>query len=140
MCITRTELACIGIVLVICCVSAYFYPQMPEQMATHWDLYGQVNGYMPKLPAIILFPVILAAIVTFFIVVPRVASVWMNIEGFRKLGGLFLLLSILMLLAQYQIILWNLGIKINPTIVALPMLAAIIGWIIFYFYRANRQN
>ena len=141
MCITRTELACIGIFLVICCVSAYFYPQMPEQMATHWDMYGQVNGYMPKLPALVLFPVILAAIATFFAVVPRVASLWANIEGFRKfLGGLAVLLSVFLSLVQYLTIMWNLGIKINPVIVILPMTIAMIGWIFFMLYRANRQS
>jgi uncharacterized membrane protein len=122
-------------------VSAYFYPRMPEQMATHWDFWGQVNGYMPKLQGMIMMPAFLTGFVVFVIVVPRVASVWANIEGFRKLfGGLAVLLSIFMSLAQYHIIMWNLGIKINPEFVALPMAAVIITWIILWFYRAHQQN
>lgn len=138
---SAAELISICLIFVMCAVSVYFYPRMPEQMATHWDMYGQVNGYMPKLPALVLFPVILAAIVASFIVVPRVASLWANIEGFRKFfGGLAVLLSVFFSLVQYLTIMWNLGIKINPVIVILPMTAALIGWIFFMLYRANRKK
>ena len=139
--ITKIELACIGILLVICCVSVYFYPQMPGQMATHWDMYGQVNGYMPRLLAMLIMPTVLAVFVVSVIIVPRVASLWANIEGFRNFfGGLAVLLSVFLSLVQYLIIMWNLGIKINPVIVILPMTAALIGWIMFMLYRANRKK
>ena len=139
--ITKTELICIGILLVVCCVSAYFYPQMPEQMATHWNGHGQVDDYTPKLLGILMIPAVLTVFIIVVIVVPRVASVWANIEGFRKLfGSLLVLMSVFMSLAQYQMILWNLGIKINPMIVILPMTAAIIIWVVLRFYRARRQN
>ncbi|MGD0551885.1 MAG: DUF1648 domain-containing protein [Sedimentisphaerales bacterium] len=141
MCITRTELVCVGILLVICCVSAYFYPQMSEQMATHWDLHGQVNGYMPRLLAMLIIPAVLAVFVVSVIIVPRVASLWANIEGFRKFfGGLAVLLSVFLSLVQYLTIMWNLGIKINPVIVILPMTIVLIGWIFFILYRANRRS
>jgi len=135
------ELIAICLVFVMCAVSVYFYPRMPEQMATHWDIHGQVDGYMPKLPAMLMVPVILTMFIIFVIVVPRVASVWANIEGFRKFfGGLAALLSVFLSFVQYHIIAWNLGIKINPVIVILPMTAALIGWIMFMLYRANRQS
>jgi Protein of unknown function (DUF1648) len=138
---SAAELISICLIFVMCAVSVYFYPRMPEQMATHWDMYGQVNGYMPKLAALVLFPVILAVIAVSFVVVPRVASLWANIEGFRKFfGGLAVLLSVFLSLVQYLTIMWNLGIKINPVIVILPMTAALIGWIMFMLYRANRRS
>jgi uncharacterized membrane protein len=28
--------------------SAYFYPKLPEQVASHWNTRGQVDGYMSK--------------------------------------------------------------------------------------------
>jgi Protein of unknown function (DUF1648) len=139
--LSAAELISICLILAMFAVSVYFYPRMPEQMATHWDMYGQVNGYMPKLPALVLFPVILAAIVVSFIIVPRVASLWANIDGFRKFfGGLAVLLSVFLSLVQYLTIMWNLGIKINPVIVILPMTAALIGWIFFMLYWANRRS
>ncbi len=138
---SKTELITICLLLVMFAVSAYFYPWMPEQMATHWNGHGQVDGYMPKLPGMIMIPAILTVFIIVVIVVPRVASVWANIEGFRKLfGSLLVLMSIFMSLVQYLTIMWNLGIKINPVIVILPMTIVIIGWIFFMLYRANRRS
>jgi len=137
--VTKTELACIGIFLVLCGVSAYFYPQMPEQMACHWDIHGQVNGFMAKSINMLICPLILAVFIVVLVVVPRAASVAANIESFRKFyGGLVIWFSVFFLAIQYQMILWNLGIKINPVIVILPMTAMMIGWILFLLYRANR--
>ncbi len=138
--ITRNELVCIGILIVISIISAYFYPQMPQRMATHWDFWGNPNGYMQRLGAIILMPLILLAFNIAAIVVPRVASVWANIEALRKFfSGLNIILSVLLLLVQYHIILWNIGIKINPGFIAMPMIVVLLSWIIYFFYKANRK-
>lgn len=139
--ITKTELACIGILLVVFCVSVYFYSQMPERIATHWDLRGRVNGYMPKSLGLFGMPVILSVFVVSLIIVPRVVSVSANIEGFRRFfGGLVILISVFMLLAQYQMILWNLGIEIHPALFVLPMILALVIWMIFWFCRACRRR
>jgi len=135
--LTKSELAAVGLALVAFCVSAYFYPQMPERIACHWDLKGQVNGYMAKSPGLFLMPGILAAFVVLLIVIPRVVTVAANIEGFRKFyGGLVILLSVFMLMAQYQMILWNLGIQINPLVVILGMVIPFIIWMGAWLYRA----
>jgi hypothetical protein len=69
---TKTELGAISIVLVAFGLSVYYYPQMPERMACHWDLHGQVNGYMPKPMGMLIMPGVLLAIVASFIILPRV--------------------------------------------------------------------
>jgi uncharacterized membrane protein len=127
--LTKLELAAIALLTVAFFGSIYSYPQLPEKMAIHWDFRGQVDGYMSKSAGLFLMPGILAAIAVIIVVVPRVASVWANIEGFRKFfGSLAVLLSVFMSLAHYQMILWNLGIKINPAVVAIPMTAGILIW------------
>lgn len=136
--ITKTELICIGILLVICGVSAYFYPQMPERMACHWDLHGQVNGYMPKFINLLICPSILMIFIVVLAIVPRVASVAANIEGFRKFyGGFVILFSVFLLLVQYQMILWNIGIEINPLFVIFGMVPVFIVLIVAWFCRAR---
>jgi uncharacterized membrane protein len=122
-------------------VSAYFYPQMPESIVTQWDFHGQPSSSMPKLVGIFGPPVIFAVLIIALIAIPRTASVSVNIEGFRRFyGGLLIVLSIMMLAVQYQIILWNLGIKTSPNVVVVISAAAIITWIAVWFYRARRQN
>lgn len=139
--ITKTELACIGIFLVLCGVSAYFYPQMPERMACHWDLRGQVDDYMPKSINLFICPFILMVLIIVLTVVPRVASVAANIEGFRKFyGGLVIFFSVFLLAIQYQMILWSLGIEINPLWVVLVVIFVFIDWIVIWYFVTHRQN
>jgi uncharacterized membrane protein len=139
--VTKSEIAAIGIVLVAFGVSAYFYQQMPESIACHWDLRGNVDGYMSKAPGLFIMPGIIAVFVSLLVIVPRVVSVSANIEGFRRFyGGFVILFSIFLLLAQYQMILWNLGIEINPLAVILVMAPAFIIWIAVWMYRAQRKR
>jgi len=141
MCITKTELVCIGILLVVCCLTAYFYPQIPQRMACHWDIHGQVNGYMPKSVNLLISPVIVMALIIILIVIPRITSVSVNIEGFRRFyGGFVFLFSVFLLLVQYQMILWNLGIEINPLAVVLLIVPAFAAWLVVWFYRKSKNQ
>ena len=138
---TKLEMGAIGVLLVVFGVSAYFYPQMPERIVTQWDFQGQPSNSMPKPVGIFITPVIFAVLVIALIVIPRTASVSVNIEGFKRFyGGLLIVFSIVMLAVQYQIILWNLGIKTNPIVSVIISLTAIIVWMFIWFYRARRQN
>jgi hypothetical protein len=139
--LTKLEMSAIGVLLVVFGVSAYFYPQMPERIVTQWGFHGQPSSYMPKPVGMFGTPVIFAVLVIALIVIPRTASVSVNIEGFRRFyGGLLIVFSIVMLAVQYQIILWNLGIKTNPNVVGIISVSAIIVWMAFRFYRARRHN
>jgi len=80
----KSTLAIIGIVLISFILSIYFYPLVPEQMATHWDEKGEVNGYMSKLWGLFFMPLIMVGLALFFLVVPRVDPRKANIEKFRK--------------------------------------------------------
>ncbi|MGA2171775.1 MAG: DUF1648 domain-containing protein [Sedimentisphaerales bacterium] len=139
--LTKLELGVIGILLVVFGVSVYFYPRMPERIATQWDLRGQPSSYMPKPLGMFITPVIFAVLVIAHIVIPRTASVSVNIEGFRRFyGGLLIVFSIIMLAVQYQIILWNLGIKTNPNMVVVIAVSAVIVWMFVWYYRARRKK
>ena len=48
----------LGIILLSFLVGIYFYPQMPSQIASHWDINGKVNGYMSKFWGLFLMPLI----------------------------------------------------------------------------------
>jgi hypothetical protein len=135
------ELAVVGLLFVIFGVSVYFYPRMPETIVTQWGFHGQPSSSMPKSIGIFIPPVIFAVLVIALIVIPRTASVSVNIKGLMRFyGGMLIMISIVMLLVQYQIILWNLGIKVNPNITVVIQFSAIIAWIVLWFYRAHRQN
>jgi len=41
----RALLLCILMILAMAIITAYYYPQLPEIMPTHWNYAGQVDGY-----------------------------------------------------------------------------------------------
>ncbi len=127
--ITKSEIAIVGIVLVAFIISIFFYPQMPEKMATHWNAQGHVDGFMSKSWGLFLMPLVLTGIALLFAVIPRIDPLKANIEKFRKYyDGFVIPFLIFMLAIHYQLILWNLGIKISPN-VSLP-----IGLGLMFFY------
>jgi uncharacterized membrane protein len=127
--ITKSRIAIAGVILVAFVLSIYFYPQMPERMASHWNMQGRVDGYIPKFWGLFLMPLILTGLALLFAVIPRIDPLKVNIEKFRKYyDGFVILFCIFMLSVHYQIILWNLGIEIS-----LNMLLPIgLGLLIFY--------
>lgn len=50
--------------------SAYFYPTLPESMPTHWNIYGNIDSYMPKQYAVLLFPLLGLFMLILFKIVP----------------------------------------------------------------------
>ncbi len=110
----KTLIAAGLIILVLFGVSFYFYPVLPAQMASHWDINGEVNGYLAKDFALFLVPVLAAFLCLVFFLIPRLDPLKQNIEEFvNYYYGFIVLLLLFMLLVQMHIILWNIGTKID---------------------------
>ena len=110
-------------------IGIYVYPMMPDEMVSHWDVHGQVDGYMPKVWGLFLIPFILVGLELFFVVIPRVDPLRVNIEKFRRYYDGFVVLLVLFLFFVYlMMILWNMGLKISPNVV-FP-----VGFGILFFY------
>jgi len=125
----KGEIIVFGIILLSFIISIYFYPQMPEKMASHWNIQGEVDNYMPKFWGLFLIPFILIGLSLLFVAIPKIDPLKTNIEKFRKYyDGFIILFSIFVLSIHLQVILWNLGIKISPSIFV-P-----IGMGILFFY------
>ena len=125
----KITLAVAGLILLSFILSIYFYPQVPEQMATHWNSQGEVNGYMSKFWGLFFTPVVIIGIATLFLVIPRIDPKKENIEKFRKYYDGFVILFILFMIAVHlQILLWNVGIQISPNTV----LPAGMGLLFYY--------
>lgn len=129
MIITRQLLIVIGLVVVAFVVTFYFYPQVPERIATHWDTQGQVNGYMSREAGMFLTPFIMAGITLLLYFIPYLDPRRRNIEKFRPYyEGFIVVMSVFLLAVQYQIILWNLGIRLSPNV----FIPVAIGLLFFY--------
>lgn len=117
----KATAAITGLVLLSFIISIYFYPQVPEQMATHWNSQGEVDGYMSKLWGLFFMPFVIAGLTIMFLVIPRIDPRKENIAKFRNYyDGFIVLLILFMVIVHIQILLWNTGIKISPNAV-LPL-------------------
>ncbi len=136
----RTELFILIFVIVSFIIGIYLYPQMPEQMASHWNAQGNVDGYMSRFWGLFLMPLVLVGLALLFIAIPKIDPLKKNIEKFRKYyDGFIILFLIFMLLVYFQTILWNLGIEISPNIVIPIGLGFLFFYIGILFENAKRN-
>jgi uncharacterized membrane protein len=125
----KTELFILIAVIISFVIGIYLYPQMPEQMASHWNSQGNVDDYMSRFWGVFLMPFVFVGLALLFIAIPKIDPLKNNIKKFRKYyDGFIILFFIFMLLVYVQTILWNLGTEISPNL-AFPIL---IGLLFFY--------
>ena len=132
----KSTLSIIGIITLSFILSIYLYPRVPEQMATHWDASGEVNGYMSKFWGLFFMPLIMAGLALFFLVVPRIDPRKANFEKFsRRYEGFIVLMLLFLLAVHVQVLLWNIGIEISPN----SVLPVGIG-LLFYYIGILTEN
>jgi uncharacterized membrane protein len=114
----KTTLTVAFLVLLSFILSIYFYSRVPEQMATHWNSQGEVNGYMSKIWGLFFTPIVTTGIAILFLVIPSIDPKKENIEKFRIYYDRFIILFISFMVAVHlQILLWNIGTQISPNTV-----------------------
>ncbi len=129
MSIRKNEIIILGIILFSFLFGIYLYPQMPEKIASHWNVQGQVDGYMSKFWGLFLMPLISAGLFLLFIAIPKIDPLKTNIEKFRKYYDGFITLVIIFLFYLYLLtIFWNMGIRFD----IIQLLAPAFG-ILFYY-------
>jgi uncharacterized membrane protein len=121
-------------------VGIYFYPQMPAQIASHWNARGEVDGYMGKFWGIFLAPFIMLGMALLFILLPRIDPLRENYQRFRSYyDGFFILLAVFFLIIQLQVILWSKGIQISPNVV-FPIAVGLLFFYIGIFCEHAKMN
>jgi len=125
----KSEIIILIITIVSFALGIYLYPQMPEKMASHWNIRGEVDGYISKFWGLFLMPFISLGLFLLFVLIPKIDPLRENIEKFRKYFDGFIILIILFLLYIYSLtILWNFGIRFGMNQFLTPALG-----ILFYY-------
>jgi len=125
----KAEWLMLGFVLLAFALAAYFYPRLPERLASHWNASGEVDGYMSKGWGLFMLPVVLALMALIFMAIPRIDPRKTNIEKFRGYFEGFVILMMLVMFAIFaMILLWNHGVQVSPNL----FMPVILGPVFFY--------
>lgn len=121
--------AALGIILLSFIIGICLYPQMPEAMASHWNIKGEADGYMPRFWGLFLMPFVSVGILLLFILIPRIDPLKRNYRKFRGHYEVFIAVIIAFLFYLYLLaILWNIGFGFNM----IQLLSPAFG-IVFYY-------
>jgi len=89
---------------------ALLWNQLPDQMASHWDINDQVNGYMSRSWGVFMMPLITLGMFVLFLVVPNIDPLKANISEFRESFNLFIVFIVgFMVYIHVLTLRWNLG-------------------------------
>lgn len=139
---TRTTLI-ISLVLIIAAtlVGILLWNQLPEQMASHWDVNDQVNGYMPKFWGLFLMPLVTLGMLVLFLVIPAIDPLKANIAQFREAFNLFIALIIGFMIYVHGLTLaWSLGYhNFKMSMALLPFMGLLFIAIGFMLRKAKRN-
>jgi uncharacterized membrane protein len=125
----KTQIITLFIIFASFALAIYLYPQMPDQMASHWDASGKVNGTMFKFWGLFLMPIISVGVWLIMIVIPKLDPKKANIAEFRQSFDTFILLLVLFLFYIFALtLIWNLGRTFDFIVAIIPAFA-----ILFYY-------
>ena len=58
--------------------------RLPDQIASHWNIHDEVDGYMPKFWGVFMLPLITLGMFLLFLVIPAIDPLKANIVQFRE--------------------------------------------------------
>jgi uncharacterized membrane protein len=118
------------------------WSRLPEQMASHWNINDQVDGYMSRFWGVFMMPLITLGMFVLFLVIPSIDPLKANIAQFRGAFNLFVVLIAAFMIYIYGLTLaWNLGyntsFKMSTSL--LPVLGLLFIFIGFMLRQAKRN-
>ena len=117
----------IGFALVAIATAAtvWLYGGLPEQIPTHWNIRGEVDGYGGKW-TLFIFPVMMAGMLALFYFLPALSPKQFDVNSFRPTYlyimvltvGLFAYMHAVMLYAIYQSVLKQASVDLGRAFIA----------------------
>jgi len=117
-------------------VALFSYPYLPNLMASHWGINGEVNGYMSKNMGLFFMPVLSLIMYFMFLFLPKIDPYKKNFSQFKNYYDNFMIVIFSFLLYIYLLtIFWNLNYQFNLVQFLSPALS-----LLFYFTGTLTQH
>ncbi|MBE0682097.1 MAG: SdpI family protein [Anaerolineales bacterium] len=115
--------------------------QLPDLMASHWNINNQVDGYMPKFWGVFLMPLITLGMLVLFLVIPGIDPLKANIAQFRETFNVFIVLIVAFMLYTHGLTLaWSLGYQGFKMSAAMLPFMGVLFIAIGYLLKKARRN
>jgi uncharacterized membrane protein len=94
-------------------VGLYLSPSLPTELPSHWNLNGDVDGYMPKEFGLFFLPLLAIVIMSLMVILPRYDPDHDRYAEFQQAyDGLILLISLFLTILYLVTLLWASGIHV----------------------------
>jgi uncharacterized membrane protein len=139
---TRTTTILVLLMIITASVAGLMlWNRLPDQMASHWNVNDQVDGYMSKPWGVFMMPLITLGMFVLFLVVPSIDPLKANIAQFREAFNMFIVLIVAFMLYIHALTLaWSLGyddFKMSTSM--LPAMGLLFIFIGFMLRKAKRN-
>jgi len=125
--LSRTEYVTLALILATLVVGAVVYPHLPEQVASHWNIRGEADGYFGRFWGTFFLPLVSLGVWLLLILVPRIDPLRENIARFRRYYDLLVAALIVFFTYLHVLtIVWNLGVEFGQLQFLAPVLALLI--------------
>ena len=117
----KMEIVNLAAIIIVFAIVTYLYPLLPARIASHWDINGQVNGYMSRFWGAFFVPVLTLGLYILFLFIPRIDPKKENIEKFRKNFDQFSSFFLLYMFYIYALtIFWAFGYRFDMVRLMVP--------------------
>lgn len=136
-----TSILVIALVAIAVIAGVILWNQLPDQMASHWNVKDQADDYMPKFWGVFLMPIISLGMLALFLVIPNIDPLKANIAEFRNIFNLFILLIVVFMLYVHGLTLaWNMGNQSFKMSAAMLPFLGVLFIFIGYMLRQAKRN
>jgi uncharacterized membrane protein len=80
----RALILCLLMILAMSAVTAWFYPALPEQIPTHWNLAGQVDGHGSRWQLWLVGPIMMTGFLLLGVALPWLSPRQFEVQAFAS--------------------------------------------------------
>ncbi|HET7301595.1 MAG TPA: SdpI family protein, partial [Oleiagrimonas sp.] len=80
-------------ILIAVGAAVWLYPHLPNRVPSHWDIHGQVDGYLPRFWAAAMTPLTVAGLAVLMVVLPLISPRRFEIKPFARVYTTLMLVS-----------------------------------------------
>lgn len=136
-----TTIIVLAMIAIATLAGVLLWDRLPDQMASHWNINDQVDGYTPKFWGVFMLPLITLGMFLLFLAIPSIDPMKANIAQFRGAFNLFIVLMAGFMLYLYGLTLaWSLGYtNFRMSGAMLPAIGLLFIFIGFVMRQAKRN-